>query len=96
MALFWKFIPLLHGTCDSDLSEASVEGQRAGGVHSGARTGGGHSSFVLLPVATAKGPVEETTAAHSPAGSEPHLPVQDTGQERIFFRQGSVSCCSVT
>uniref|UniRef100_E1BNP5 Elongator complex protein 6 n=1 Tax=Bos taurus TaxID=9913 RepID=E1BNP5_BOVIN len=44
----------------------------------------------------AEDPVEKTTAAHHPPGSKPHVPVQDTGQECILFRQRNVSCCSVT
>ena len=51
-----------------------------------------HSSLRHL----AEDPVEKTTAAHHPPGSKPHVPVQDTGQECILFRQRNVSCCSVT
>lgn len=51
-----------------------------------------HSSLCHL----AEDPVEETIRAHSPARSEPHLPVQDTGQECVLFCQRNVSCCSVT
>lgn len=49
-----------------------------------------------LPVPVAEDPVEETTVAPGPAGSEPHLPVQDTGQDCVLLRQRNVSCCSVT
>lgn len=70
--------------------------EEAGGVHSGAGTWGRCSSFILLPVIVAEDPVEETITAYSAAGSQPHLPVQDTGQECVLFRQRNVSCCSVT
>lgn len=46
---------------------------------------GGCFSVILLLVPVAEGPLADTIAARGPAGPEPHLPVQDTGQERVLF-----------
>lgn len=56
----------------------------------------GRISFILFSVTIAEHPVEKTITGPSPAGSEPHLPVQDTGQECVLFCQRHVSCCPVT